>query len=206
MCVKSKGAMRINRFNIIIIEPSDMIMRGLCAILDESELFRVVNVFSTVGKFQDHNVLSEVADVVIVNPSLVSYGKRGAVRALFPDAHLVALLYNYIDRETLAQFDDSIEVYDKPSTILHKLEQVATSEQSAKSTTDAGELSDREREILVAVAKGMMNKEIADCFNISIHTVMAHRKNISRKTGIKSVSGFVVYALLNGFMEEHEVL
>ena len=50
-----------------------------------------------------------------------------------------------------------------------------------------------------------MNKEIASEFNISIHTVISHRKNISRKTGIKSVSGFVVYALLNNLIEEYEI-
>ena len=48
------------------------------------------------------------------------------------------------------------------------------------------ELSAREKEILVCVAKGMLNKEIADAENISIHTVITHRKNITRKTGIKT--------------------
>jgi regulator of cell morphogenesis and NO signaling len=63
------------------------------------------------------------------------------------------------------------------------------------------ELSDREKEILVSVAKGMLNKEIADQYNISIHTVISHRKNITRKTGIKTVAGLTVYALLNNLIE-----
>ena len=62
-------------------------------------------------------------------------------------------------------------------------------------------LSAREREILVCVAKGMINKEIADALNISIHTVITHRKNITRKTGIKTVAGLTVYALLNNLLE-----
>ena len=61
----------------------------------------------------------------------------------------------------------------------------------------AEELSDREKEILMCVAKGMQNKEIADTCNISVSTVITHRKNITRKTGIKSVAGLTVYALLN---------
>ncbi len=62
-------------------------------------------------------------------------------------------------------------------------------------------LSAREKEILVCVAKGMLNKEIADTLNISIHTVITHRKNITRKTGIKTVAGLTVYALLNDMLD-----
>ena len=51
------------------------------------------------------------------------------------------------------------------------------------------------------VAKGMLNKEIADAENISIHTVITHRKNITRKTGIKTVAGLTVYALLNNLID-----
>ena len=54
---------------------------------------------------------------------------------------------------------------------------------------------------MVCVAKGMLNKEIADRFNISIHTVITHRKNITRKTGIKTVAGLTVYALLNNLLD-----
>ena len=63
------------------------------------------------------------------------------------------------------------------------------------------ELSDREKEILVSVAHGLLNKEIADKHNISIHTVISHRKNITRKTGIKTVAGLTVYAILNGLID-----
>ncbi len=64
-----------------------------------------------------------------------------------------------------------------------------------------GTLTSREKEILVCVAKGMINKEIADLLNISIHTVITHRKNITQKTGIKTVAGLTVYALLNNLLE-----
>ena len=67
------------------------------------------------------------------------------------------------------------------------------------------ELTDREKEILVGVAKGLLNKEIADKYNISVYTVISHRKNITRKTGIKSVAGLTVYALLNGLIEMSDV-
>ena len=42
--------------------------------------------------------------------------------------------------------------------------------------------------------------------NISIHTVISHRKNITRKTGIKSVSGLTVYALLKDLIHEEDLI
>ena len=62
-------------------------------------------------------------------------------------------------------------------------------------------LSQREKEILAAVAHGKTNKEIADDLFISINTVVTHRKNIARKTGINSIAGLTVYAILNHIVE-----
>ena len=69
----------------------------------------------------------------------------------------------------------------------------------------AAGLSEREREILVAVARGLTNREIADQYFISIHTVISHRKNITRKTGIKTIAGLTVYALLNNMISEADL-
>ena len=80
------------------------------------------------------------------------------------------------------------------------LEETALEGRSSSEPED-NTLTAREREILVCVAKGMINKEIADMLNISIHTVITHRKNITQKTGIKTVAGLTVYALLNDLLE-----
>lgn len=63
------------------------------------------------------------------------------------------------------------------------------------------ELSPREIEVLVLVTKGLINKEIADKLNISLTTVISHRKNITEKLGIKSVSGLAIYAVMHGYIE-----
>ncbi|MCC8187871.1 MAG: helix-turn-helix transcriptional regulator [Bacteroides sp.] len=67
------------------------------------------------------------------------------------------------------------------------------------------ELSDREIEVLVLVTKGLINKEIADKLNISLTTVITHRKNITEKLGIKSVSGLTMYAVMNGYVEADRI-
>ena len=67
--------------------------------------------------------------------------------------------------------------------------------------TSNSELSQREIDVLRLVANGHINKEIADILNISINTVLSHRRNISSKLGIRSVSGLSLYALMNGYID-----
>jgi DNA-binding CsgD family transcriptional regulator len=50
-----------------------------------------------------------------------------------------------------------------------------------------GDLTLREKEVIRLIAIGYANKEIADRLNISIHTVISHRKNITEKLNIKSI-------------------
>ncbi|MBQ8674280.1 MAG: response regulator transcription factor [Bacteroides sp.] len=63
------------------------------------------------------------------------------------------------------------------------------------------DLSPREIEVLVLLTRGFINKEIADRLNISLTTVITHRKNISEKLGIKSLSGLTIYAVMRGYVE-----
>lgn len=67
------------------------------------------------------------------------------------------------------------------------------------------ELSAREIEVLVLLTRGLINKEIADRLNISLTTVISHRKNICEKLGIKSVSGLTIYAVMRGYVEADSI-
>lgn len=68
-------------------------------------------------------------------------------------------------------------------------------------TPPTEELSDRERDILVQIVKGLSNKEIADVLFISPHTVITHRKNITRKLNIHSTAGLTIYAIVNKLVD-----
>ncbi|MEG1539871.1 MAG: LuxR C-terminal-related transcriptional regulator [Muribaculaceae bacterium] len=85
------------------------------------------------------------------------------------------------------------------NTIIEQLK--ATIKQVEQSSTSThNELSQREIDVLKLIATGMLNKEIADSLNISINTVLTHRKNITSKLGIRSVSGLSFYAMMNGYV------
>ena len=63
------------------------------------------------------------------------------------------------------------------------------------------ELSDRERDVLIQVVRGLSNKEIADVLCISTHTVITHRKNITHKLNIHSTAGLTIYAIVNKLID-----
>lgn len=63
------------------------------------------------------------------------------------------------------------------------------------------ELSEREKDVLIQVVRGLSNKEIADVLCISTHTVISHRKNITRKLNIHSTAGLTVYAIVNHLVD-----
>ncbi len=63
-------------------------------------------------------------------------------------------------------------------------------------------ISEREKEIIVCLAQGMSNKEIANHLIISVNTVITHRRNIARKLNIHSVAGLTIYAIANNLIDK----
>ena len=66
-------------------------------------------------------------------------------------------------------------------------------------------LSDREIEVMALIVQGYINKEIADQLNISLSTVVTHRKNIMDKLGMKSVSALTIYAVMHGYVDINKI-
>ena len=66
-------------------------------------------------------------------------------------------------------------------------------------------LSDREIEVMALIVQGFINKEIAEQLNISLSTVITHRKNIMDKLGMKSVSALTIYAVMHGYVDINKI-
>lgn len=191
---------------VVIAEPSAMVCAGLRAILDEAGGFVTAGVV-TEPSMLDERLRILDADIAIINPSILDFRSSRNLRLSVPslqEMRVVALVYGVFDDESLRQYDAVIKIVDAPSSIVGRLRRLTETE--SEHLSDGGyELTDREREILISVARGRTNKEIADEHNISIHTVISHRKNITRKTGIKSVAGLTVYALLNNMIDRNDM-
>ncbi len=66
-------------------------------------------------------------------------------------------------------------------------------------------LSDREKDIIACVTKGMSNKEIAEELYLSVHTVTTHRRNISNKLQIHTTAGLTIYAIANKLVNIEDI-
>ena len=189
---------REGKYRIVLIEPSEIVAAGISAILDKSPDFTVVHTLANPGYFNSNTD----ADIIIIDPTVIDYNDRLDIRSYLggTNATIVALTHSNYEESVLRQYDECIGIYDNAQRIYQKLKS-AMEENAGNPKSDLNELSSRERDILTAVAKGKTNKEIADEFNISIYTVISHRRNISQKLGLNSIPGLTVYAIMNKLVD-----
>lgn len=193
----------MKRFRVAIVETSPIVAEGVRSMLAVSE-------YEVVAMVADVDALLE--RFAVVEPDVVMVGTQvdcgSVLRSSYPELQrvvLVALQTTVRSEEWLRQFDGVVNLYYDSSQLLRSLRK-AMEHSEMNPYDDSHDLSEREQDVLVLVAKGLANKEIADRLNISVHTVISHRKNISHKTGIKSVAGLTVYALLHNLLEESDVV
>ena len=127
-----------------------------------------------------------------------------------PRRHKTALL---IDKDEESRDSTTtghnLMAYAPPETILEQIRRLFANG-GAPNPLNAGadtgkELSSRETDVLQLIVRGGTNKEIADRLNISLNTVLTHRKNITAKLGIKTVSGLTFYAIMNGIISGDDI-
>jgi DNA-binding NarL/FixJ family response regulator len=192
---------------VLLVVPSAIVARGLEQIFNDLGEFEVCGILTDLSGGGEAQLRNMGADVVILDPSVFDHASRKSVRITlseYTSAAVLAVVGTLWDDDSLKQYDGVLSLYDAPTTVIRKVRSAL--EGHTETTHNEGEeLSFREKEILICVAKGMLNKEIADLYNISIHTVITHRKNITRKTGIKTVAGLTVYAILNNLIDMNTV-
>ena len=192
---------------VLIVEPSIIIKEGLIKILGKSPELDVLRPSDGTEDYAERISVAR-PDILLINPTVMPYSQRYPVYSLaqeYPHMTIIALVYQYIDNSILHAFHSVLEIRESAERIVDIiLEAYASTSDRAEMLDPAGghELTRRETDVLVLVAKGLMSKEIAERLHISVHTVISHRKNITRKTNIKSVAGLALYALMNNLMEE----
>ena len=188
---------------VLICEPSEIISLGLTEIIQSHPKFDVVARMDT-PEHLNEKIISSDANILVINPLLLGHPDRGGISQLqkeHPQLTIIALVTLLTDASWLKGYHGVFEINDSRLTITNKLNEIVQNHGKQEKGNEDVELSKREIDVLVAVAKGMMNKEIAEQMHLSIHTVITHRKNIAKKTGIKSVAGLTVYAMIKGLME-----
>lgn len=187
---------------LLIIEPSEVIVDGLKVALESQSRFKLLEPETDTDNLEQR-LVAGMPDVVLVNATMISANEVSRLRREYQVA-IVALVYQYVEREVLKACDGVVDIRDGRAVIVDTLSQAIPA--AEQNSTASYELTKRETAVLIELAKGKTNKEIADALNVSVHTVISHRKNITHKTGIKSVAGLTVYAMLNNLIDESALL
>lgn len=190
---------------LAVAETSYIIRKGLVYALSQ---FDMVAKVVEIKEMENINYQLDILqpDGLIINPMLLGHTAKIDMRQqlnIKKHTALIAFVYNLIDERFYRQYDAVIRVNDSENKIEETLTKCFEEEQDKQA--DQEELSDREKEILISVVKGMSNKEIADHHNISIHTVITHRRNMARKLKIHSISGLTIYAIINKLVDISEI-
>ena len=105
----------------------------------------------------------------------------------------------------LSKYDESISIFDDLERLSKKISGLLNVPSEEEDLENQDALSQREKEIVICVVKGMTNKEIAEKLFLSIHTVITHRRNISKKLQIHSAAGLTIYAIVNKLVTLNDV-
>ncbi|HOW38978.1 MAG TPA: helix-turn-helix transcriptional regulator [Bacteroidales bacterium] len=190
------------RINIGIIESSDILYEGLLNILLRKQAGLKFYRLGDLDEFSRFNPLISL-NVVLMNTLQVHNRMKlfRSFRKHKPGIKWIGVLHSLSDSDTISEFDDILRIDDRADDICRKVCSLASPENPGKSrNAEHSGLSERETEVLRALSEGLSNKEIADRLNISIHTVISHRKSLTQKTGIKSQSGLTIFAISNNII------
>lgn len=186
--------------HIVIISPNCLIGTGLKAII--TEYFSYKEIFIASG-YKDYiqEEAQNTPDLIFMPADLY------VLHCHFQD--ISEKIVVFIDRE-YANIDSNssllfLDISQSVSEIVDNLNHIFQLMQKVQEKKETEVLSKREIDVLKLVALGLMSKQIADKLSISLNTVISHRKNITRKLGINTVSGLTVYALLNGLISADEM-
>ncbi len=180
------------RINIVVIEPSDIVYEGLFSLIMKAEnnlyVYRLQDL-SDIEQLSQHGDIS----TFIINPSIIQYKIKEftTFKSHYAHAQWIALLYSLFPENIIQLFDHSFAINDEINKIIQIIIHNMRTEQDAVIL----DLSDREIEILLLLINGLSAREIGEKLDISVNTVISHRKNITEKTGIKTLSGLTIYAL-----------
>lgn len=209
---------------IILVDDHSLFRNGLRGLLERCAGCRVVGEAGSGEEFLSMLSAAAEADVVFMDfamPGLDGAQTTERALSLFPDLKIITLSMfgeeSYYSRMLEAgargfllkdsDIGDVIEAveavlaggsYFSPQLLASLACRMRTRE---REDLPDEQLSAREREILVAVCRGLSNQEIADELYISKRTVDKHRANILEKTGCKNTASLVVFAIRNGIVE-----
>ena len=185
---------------IVVAETSVIIRSGLASVLKRIPNLNAQPVEIGSPESLSHYMPMHTPDIAIANPTLAGWFDLPAFKASHERAastRFMALVCSVIDQNVLKAYDGHFSICDDTDTISEHISRLLHTGEEEEDTGGADVLSQREKEIITCVVKGMTNKAIADKLFLSVHTIITHRRNIARKLQIHSPAGLTIYAIVN---------
>lgn len=192
---------------IVVAETSIIIRSGLTAVLKRIPNLNVHPIEVASPESLQNYIHMQPADIVIINPTFGGWFDLSSFKAEHGRSRIkyVAMICSVIDNNTLKEYDENFAICDDVDVISSKINRLLHTEEEEEKDNEQETLSQREKEIITCVVKGMTNKAIADKLYLSIHTVITHRRNIARKLQIHSPAGLTIYAIVNKLVELSDI-
>ena len=202
---------------VLIADDHPMVADGICAILESYDDIAVIATLSNGQEVLDQ-VDDLAPDVILMDLNMPQMGGLTATEILLeqnPETRILILSMHDAPEYVSTAMSHGARGYllkDVPTDEIHTAIQAvmrgetylcsgATASISPSSSDAREALTAREQTILLQLAQGKSNKEVAVDLDISVHTVETHRKNIKRKLGINSTAGLTRYAMEHGVLQ-----
>lgn len=207
----------MTKYKVLLVDDHKLFRKGLRMLIETLDRFEVIGEASTGNEFL--GLLGHLSpDVVMLDIAMPEMdGIEAAKRSLakFPDLKIITLsmfgeqdyYFKMVDagvRGFLLKNSDVTEVRMALETVVeggnyfsHELlmNLVNSLKNSPEELTPDSPLSDREKEIILLICKGLSTQEIADNLCLSKRTVDSHRANILAKTSCRNTASLVIYAI-----------
>lgn len=192
----------MRQVNIGIATQSPLIYAGLSSFIKG-----LTNGNATIVDVSDEDLhqlaVRRKISILIIDPLLASaYEITELKKSVGGKMKIAAIYHTALPVETVKLFDSTISIYDNEASLRDTLRKLMSSSNQANTQQ---ELTSREQEIVKCVVRGLSNKEIADHINLSVNTVMTHRRNIAAKLKIHSPAGLTIYALVSKLVKLDEI-
>jgi len=196
-----------NTFQIVIAISSVILRSGVAALLKRMPGISVHPIEVTTPETLRSYLLLHKADLIIVEPNFGGWFDIVTLKSEIENARnakFIAIQSTVMNADALKEYNDSFTIYDDMNTIIQKFTHLLLNKEE-KTDDEQEALSQREKEIITQVVRGLTNKAIADKLCLSIHTVITHRRNIARKLQIHSPAGLTIYAIVNKLVELKDI-